>query len=299
MSVLSTYKGRIRNLSRMTRTRYLQQVEDFQRVVGVKDSYTTADVEKYLEVLEGEGKSSNYRRWCFFVLRSFYDVMRPDVDVDGHLPPGQEWPWFSRKQEKRVRPKQEEPKQPYLRLPEMQKVVETTEYPNEASDSTSRMVQVLLRIAVLTPIRRIELQRLDREDYHRPLLRIKTRKGGEARTLTLDEKTCNLLDSCLADRTDEDPALFISPLGKRISLSYLTLIFRQLLEGLGLYKPGMGWHSVRRGVATMLKKAGMDEAEIQEYGGWRSRSMVAKYVQLEPAEVEDKAKRVHPLIKRS
>jgi len=284
-TVLQTYKGRIRNLSRMTRTRYLQQVEDFQRVVGVKDSYSTEDVEKYLATLEEEGKSSNYRRWCFFVLRSFYDVM--------------DWPWFTRKQEKRLRPRAEEPKQPYLRLPEMQRVVETTEYHTEASDSKTPMVQALLRIAVLTPIRRMELQRLDREDYQRPLLRIKTRKGGEARTLTLDEKTCTLLDTCLALRKDQDPALFVSNLGRRISLPTLTLIFRQLLEGLGLYKPGMGWHSVRRGVATMLKKAGMDEAEIQEYGGWRSRGMVARYVRLEPPEVEDKAKHVHPLIKRA
>jgi len=276
-NTLQTYRGRITNLSPLTQARYLQQVQDFQRAVGVKDSYTTGDVEQYLQILQGEGKSSNYRRWVFAVLRSFYDIM--------------DWPWFTRKQEKRLRPKQEDEKRPYLRETQMGRLL-------EAIASKPEMIQAMIRIAVLRPTRRIELKQLNREDYLRPFLRIKTRKEGEPTTLSLDDQTCQLLDAYLLTRTDEEPALFISSLGRRVSLPYLTQVFRQLLEELGLYKTGLGWHGVRRGVATMLSKAGAQEGEIQVYGGWRSRQTVHRYIQLEGPEVEEKVKKIHPLIKR-
>lgn len=246
----------------------------------------------YLTVLGQEGGKPNYRRWVLSVLRSIFDAM--------------DWTWWGRKEERRIRPQAEEPETPYLKQDELGRIL-------EAIDSKPPMVQAMFRIATLTPIRRIEIQSLNREDYQRPLLRIKTRKGGEARTLTLDEKTCKLLDIYLATREgkevwfkgrllqaapDVDSALFTSSFGRRMSLVTLSWIFRNLLEELGLYKRGLGWHGVRRGVATMLHKAGISERELQQYGGWRSPTMVHRYVQLEPPEVEEKVRQKHPLIKR-
>jgi len=276
MSLLDTYVASIRGLSSSTKTRYRELLADFQRAVGQKPSYTTDDVLQYLDILEKEGAKANYRRWVFSVLRSAYDTM--------------DWPWFARKEERRIRPKAEAPKQPYLRQPQMAQIL-------EAVASKPPMIQVLARIASLRPTRRIELQALNREDYTRPHLRVKTRKGGEPTTLTLDEQTCNLLDEYLAGRQDDDPALFASTLGRRISLSSLGLIAKEVLTSAGIFERGLGWYGFRRGLTTALHKAGVTERELQEYGGWRSPFMVHRYIQLEPSEVEEKVRRRHPLIK--
>jgi len=278
MSVLERFDESIAGLSETTQQRYLQVVKGFIRAVGLKRRYRKEDVLQYLAQLEKRGCGNNHRRWVFTVLHTFYETMG--------------WDWWTRREQRRVMPKAEDPKMPYLRQPELGQVL-------EALASKPPMVQALFRIAELTPIRRIELQRLDREDYQRPYLRIKTRKGGEARTLTLDEQTCNLLEEYLAARRDVDPALFVSTLNKRIALITLTLLFRRTLVELGLYRRGLGWHGARRGVTTMLHRAGASERELQELGGWRSPFMPHRYIQLEPTEVDEKAKRIHPLIKRT
>jgi len=274
--MIDRFLSSIEGLAPSTKQRYAEVVRDFLAVVGKKNSYTREDVLKYIKVLGDEGSRGTYRGFCFTVLKTFYETM--------------EWPWWTRREERRVKPKNEEPTLLYLRKAEMEKLL-------EAIASKPPMVQALIRITTITPTRRVELHRLNREDYQPPHLYIKTAKGGLPAALALDPETLNLLDKYLNQRTDTDPALFISGKGNRISISTLSNIFREILTELNLYKRGLGWHGNRRGVTTILHKAGMSERELQEYGRWKSPFMPHKYIQLEPGEVDAKVKKVHPLIK--
>jgi integrase len=277
MSLIDAFESSIGGLSPSTRLRYRQVVENFIETVGRKRSYGKEDVLRYMAALSKKS-GGTYQAFCFSVLKTFFESNR--------------WEWWPRREEKRIKPKHDEPKMPYLKQDSIERML-------EAIDSKPPMIQALIRISVLRPTRRIELHRMNREDYTRPMLRIKTAKGGVATTLSLDEKTCNLLDEYLATRKDSEPALFISSKGKRISISALSKTFKNTLVDLGLYRKGMGWHGMRRGVTTLLFKAGLKERELQEYGGWTSPFMPHRYIQLEGTEVDEKVRQRHPLIRRT
>jgi len=275
MSLAKSFLAKVPSLSDSTKRRYAELINHFVAHVGKKPRYQREDVLIYLTVLAENGASRTYQAWCFTVLKTLFDVNA--------------WQWWTRSEERRLKPKPDEPNMPYLRLPEMQKIL-------EAVASKSPMIHAMVRIASTRPTRRIELQSFNRDDYARPYLRVKTKKGGEANTITLDEQTCNLLDEYLAGRKDEDQALFVSRHDRRVTLPLLSFIVRQILEEQGVYKRGMGWHSFRRGVTTALHKAGASERYLQEYGGWRSPTMPHRYIQLEPSEVDEKIRRIHPLL---
>jgi len=276
MSLVDSFLSAISGLTPMTRTRYRQVVQDFMHVIGSKKRYDLKDIEAYMGHLEEKKSSNTYRHFCFTVLKTFYGCFG--------------WGWWSRQEERRIKPKLDEPKMPYYKEKEMRGILESIA-------SRTPMERAIIRIICLRPTRRIELHRLNREDYAKPLLRIKTAKGGIATTLTLDNLTCNLLDQYLSEREDKDPALFVTSIG-RIQPTTLSMLVKKILVEVGAYKKGYGIHAFRRGITTALYKVGLSERELLEYGGWRTAQMVNHYIRLEPGEVDSKVKNIHPLIRR-
>ena len=273
--------------SDQTISRFRQMSTQFHVSVKHKKICIKNDVLNFLASLRDKEFSGSYLRFCWHILKGFYL--------------SNNWEWFTRDEEKRLRPKKSEPNMPFLTIDETRKIIEKAKQWGKEKGAWDIYARV--RIAARTPIRREELHRLNREHYKKPVLNIPTAKHGAKRPLTLDEETCNALDKYLEKlkrkRLGDKDALFLSTHKTRISLSELSAELQKLLKECNIYRKGLGWHGIRRGCVTMLFKAGMKEKEIKEYGGWKTSEMVGHYIQLDQSEIQDKAQKIHPIFKKN
>lgn len=252
-----------------TSYRYLRIAEDFLSYSEGKLSRD--EVMAYLG--EYSDCSSTYRRWIMIVLKGLFQAC------------GVQWP-FS----KRELPKISKPSQPYLKFEQAELLI-------KEALALSPLDYALVCVDAVTGARREELTEMLREEYSQPYLVVRTRKGGNTKTRTLDPGTCSALDTYLSQRRDSSPYLFVNTRGEQFSPQGLTERFQVLQKRCG-FKKGVGWHSIRRGVATWLYRNGMKEKEIQELIGWKTPSMVSRYIQLEAGEVEKKAEGANPMFRR-
>lgn len=65
---------------------------------------------------------------------------------------------------------------------------------------------------------------------------------------------------------------------RRLNDKSVSLIVKRLMEMIGRKPEDYGVHSLRSGAATQAALAGADDKEIMLMGGWRSRTMVDRYV---------------------
>jgi len=273
-----------------TLTRYRQAVEAFIKDVGEKKAYTKEDVLRYLGTLRDKGYSGGYLLFVWHVLKALYIL-------NG-------WGWFTPAEEKRLRPKRSEPQRPFLTVEEMKALIDLAREKAEKEGKWDTYARVL--IATQVPIRREEFRKLNLEHYNQEngVLMIPTAKHGEVAPITLNPEAKRALDNYLEKRLkmkirnrDAKKALFISKKKRRISLSELSTELQALLREAGIYRKGLGWHGLRRGITTALHKAGLSERELQTLGRWRTPTMPHTYIQLSHNEVEEKAKRIHPIFK--
>lgn len=258
-----------RGSSEGTVKRYLREAERFLEFTEGKTS--KGDLLRFL----ASKKSGTHKQWLYSLLKSFFNAI------------DKEWPL-------QKTPSKSKPKRPYFTLKETRKLLSTI---GEGMEKGIRPFnlrdQVLIHVAAITGCRRRELMDTNRKDYRDGRLYIKTAKRGEPRWRLLDPYTRELMEKYLESRKDDDPAMFVGGQG-RLSDVQLSRILKLYLKKAGVYKPRSGFHSFRRGVVTILHRRGMSEKEIQEYGGWKSPFMVHEYIQLEPLEVEEKVKELHP-----
>ena len=266
MDYLTIYQADLdfRGLSEETKYRYLRLIRLF---MDSEKDYTRQGVQAFLQSLKGRG---TYKRWCFGVLKSFFECLEIN------------WPFKSGEG-----PKLNKPLQPFLTEDECRTLLEMAQ---AESDTHFGM----FRIAAVTISRRVEISRLNVSDYDGSSIRIDTAKGGDPRVLTLDEETIKALDAISSGRGPNE-ALFRTSAGVRISPHALGAIFRKYRRRMGLPE-GTGLHAIRRGVTTLMFKGGMRETELQAFGGWKSPAMVARYVQLTPGEASMTALETNPLV---
>jgi len=260
--------------SESTIRRYMYVVRDFVEFCGGSPRFTREAVIGYISGLRERGFSGTYQKFAYAVLSRFFRALS--------VP----WPF-----EKGESPKASEPNRPYFTLEEIRAILDYVDTHANPRD------RALIRVAATVGCRRMELQRMNREDFDQENCRIyiRTGKRGKPRWRRLDPETCNALKRYLASRDDDEPALFRSRRGGRISLVELSRILRKYLVGAGIRKPGAGYHSFRRGLVTILHSRGISERELQEWMGWQTPFMPHQYIQLMPTKVEEKVTKVHPL----
>ena len=119
------------------------------------------------------------------------------------------------------------PQRPFLTYAQFQQLLELAR-PNPQH-------YAILRVMGATCARREEVVRMMVEDYARPVLRIRTAKGGEPGACTLDPETCNAIETHLRSRSRASPSLFA------ISAASLSQVFRRYVRTLDL-PPRTGLH---------------------------------------------------------
>ncbi|MEK4037258.1 tyrosine-type recombinase/integrase [Paenibacillus sp. FSL L8-0493] len=147
----------------------------------------------------------------------------------------------------------------------------------------------ILMTLLMTGIRISELVALDRLDLdvsdRKGSLVVRSGKGNKERTLPLNVEARRAIEKYLDERTDSNPALFISNRQERISIRSV----QHLME-----KHGHNAHQTRHSFITGLVRAGEDISVIQSLSGHSSADMILRYSM--PSE-EDKQKAVEHIYK--
>lgn len=273
--LLNTYEDnlRLRGLTDDSQYRYIRIAEAYLASLGEDTRSGVLSRETVMSFLRSFSETSgSYRRFVMYVVKGLFEAANV------------KWPFT-----KRDLPKMSRPSRPYFTIDEMQSLLDIAR--------PSALDYTLLRIDAVTGARREELSRMLLEDYVPPTIRVRTAKGGEERIRTLDRDTVLAVNRYLITRRSKSNALFVSRNGVPLSTQMLSKRFRRLADRAGI-KKGIGWHAIRRGVATWLFKGGMRERELQDALGWKSPAMPSQYIQLVASEVEAKIIAVHPMFAR-
>lgn len=255
-----------RGASPSTLERYAYVVEAFLGQVGKEpEDLDKEDVQRYILKLRRSGKSGNYQRFVFSVLRLLFESI--------------ERPWEFKK---RDIPKASTPVRPWFRLEEVKRLLEVAE-------KKRPLAHAIVRIPALTGCRKGELGNLKWGNYAFPKLTFKTLKHGEVVDRIIDFKTKDTLDRMMR----KTGRMF------NITGTQIGNIFRSVREEAGIDKPNAGIHALRRSLVTFLSDAGLKDPKIGAYMGWKKIStipMLDVYRQLDPNELQKEVVRLHPLI---
>jgi integrase len=250
---------------KLTISKYVGIIKNFIKIVGAKSQYTKDDVILYLSELQRRNYKDLWYR--FIIIRHFFNA-------NG-------WEW---KFERYERPKApENQSQPLFESEDQLKMLEV------ASHRGWREL-CLIRLSIVCGLRRVELWKLNRQDYQKPKLYVETAKGGEPVWRDLDEATCEALDFYLRVRRDGHEAMFVRGRGRdRLSLRQLSNVLKSIREEAGVTIEA-GFHGNRRRFVTQLDGLGWSQKEIQDYMGWKDSRTVARYIHPSSESVHAKAR---------
>lgn len=177
----------------------------------------------------------------------------------------------------------------------------------EAPTSLERTVEVglrnraMLEVLFATGMRISELCNLNRNQIDGSGRIFITGKGRKQRFIYLTPRAKQHLDSYLATRHDNCPALFIPYAGrnvakphKRISTNYLQEKIKRYREKLRINVPTSA-HSLRHGFATYLAEKGANPAALQILLGHESLNTTTRYVHASDKYAEETHRKYHPL----
>jgi len=141
-----------------------------------------------------------------------------------------------------------------------------------------------LRVSELCSLNRIDIQ----EDYFTVI-----GKGGKSRICFIDKRTRRLLNRYLAQRSDNDPALFISPLLQaRMTPGGVQELFKYARKKAGFDFP-VHPHTLRHSFATNMMINGIDLYQLSKLMGHSSIQTTSVYLHLNDKHLAEDYKKYH------
>lgn len=131
-------------------------------------------------------------------------------------------------------------------------------------------------------VRVSELCALNKDDLHDGRFTV-VGKGGRARLCFLDLRATTLLDAYLSQRTDNNPALFLSDQGKRISPGAIQETFKTIRKQTGLE---VHPHTMRHSFATNLLETNTNLYHVSQMLGHRQLNTTSAYLHVIDANLE-------------
>ena len=178
---------------------------------------------------------------------------------------------------------------PVLREAELRRLLETTERDRTYNGHRDAAI---LRLLVDTGIRRGELLGIDlaHVDLDEGLVKVDGKTG--PRVVPIGATTIRALDRYIRQRARRpdagSPALWLGRKGRLLETGLRQLV-KERSEAAGV--PGVHPHLFRHAYAHAMLANGMQETDLMEVAGWRSREMVARYAKSTRAERAIKAAR--------
>lgn len=142
----------------------------------------------------------------------------------------------------------------------------------------------IISLLYASGVRVTELCNLNISDIHNRSFTV-VGKGGYARLCFIDDRTQKLLDKYLATRTDNNPALFLSQTGVRLSATNVQLVVRLAASRAGLSK-SITPHTLRHTFATELLRSNTNMRYVQALLGHRSLQTTQMYTHIVDRDLE-------------
>jgi site-specific recombinase XerD len=142
-------------------------------------------------------------------------------------------------------------------------------------------------------LRGSELCGLDRDDVDLKALTLHVRqgKGKKERLAGIGYRTAQVIDRYLRRRGDDEPALFLSRYGDRMTFNGVRLLLQRRFGQAGLKFSGT--HAFRRGFAIAYLESGGSPEDLRVLAGWDSPSMVLRYTKATKTERALRGHRQH------
>lgn len=256
-------------LSPRTRKLYDGHIRRFSAFLGGKP-VTEETILSYLDHLDKKGRTRNYIRTCFKVLKA-------------NLP---EWP-ISREREKKIKFRIDptEIHRPVLRAEDQARMLA---WARKVGDTES---EAFLAVASIYGARSVEICSIEEGDILEggSRIRIRTKKGGETRVHLVPEEIRPVI---LRHK--------FQPVSDRRSS---TIFRRMYLNSVENQVRRIGWHSIRRSLVTELIRAKLDFNVIGSFLRWKMHAdvfeiprMIAVYDQRPFEEVDRMVFKAHPFI---
>ena len=129
-----------------------------------------------------------------------------------------------------------------------------------------------------TGLRAFELCALDLDDVD--LLQgdvvVRKGKGAKARLCVIGKRTRKAVRQYTKERTDNDPALWVTDKGERLTYWGVNQMLKRRSVRAGIQKPGL--HDFRRAFALNSLRAGMDIFSLQKLMGHADLSVMRRYL---------------------
>ncbi|MGH7611949.1 MAG: tyrosine-type recombinase/integrase [Candidatus Dormibacteria bacterium] len=243
----------------LTKRGYQTVLRKFLGHAGKLSDFTAADLKDYFAGEIEAGLSRSYCRWQYTVLKALFRHLAQPIPVERRIIPP------SRPNEINA---------PALTPEEMQALVEAAH--RELLDPLD---VALLACASVWGFRRSELATLE---VKAGLVSVTTAKTGTQRLHIIPEQLWPALQGY-----QRRPLLEVGSRFARI---------RAAAQVRG--RKGLGWHGVRRAVATGLWEAGVDGPSIEAYMGWspNTQRSSTRYFRPRPKDVDARVYQLHPYL---
>jgi integrase/recombinase XerC len=152
----------------------------------------------------------------------------------------------------------------------------------------------ILELLYSTGMRVSEIHGLNRADVDLVSQQAKVRgKGRKERIVPIGDHATLALRNYEAKRDSRDPAVFVNPRGKRLSISGIQKIVTGLLDAVAGGED-LSTHSMRHSFATHLLDAGADLRAVQELLGHASISTTQIYTHTSVERLKQVYEKAHP-----
>jgi integrase len=164
---------------------------------------------------------------------------------------------------------------PHLYKPKLPRVRETRMSDNDVdlliSNTQSPYLPSLIRLALLTAMRRSELIKLQWEDidWSKQLIHLKDTKNGESRQIPIFDKVKVILEGIEGDKGSLFP----------IKEHAVSVAFRRAVKRSGL--ENMSFHTLRHEAITRFFEMGLTIPEVASISGHKSWAMLRRYTHLQ------------------
>jgi site-specific recombinase XerD len=279
---------------------------------------TKTELEKYLERLENDGRSQDtIKNYDFYLTRFIAYIETNNITTDNcveiledykaQLLHDRNLAKSSIKTEIEVvkrflhsigfdcssvkTPKIEEAAPKYLSTEEVKKLIKAPDGIHETRD------KAIIYLLYSSGLRVGELTRLNIEDINLSdgSIQIKRGKGGKARPAFTDPITIELIKAMLDGRADDNPALFLSRTGGRLSIRSVQRIVKNAAAKSGLPGDKVTPHKLRHSFAVhhLQMEGGLNIKEIQQLLGHKSLDTTMIYTKISDNGLKQRYNDVH------
>ena len=268
----------------------MSPINKFIDTLGWKD-YDKWDVRQFLNKLEEEDYSKNYRRFCFYSIKLLFEAMDKEWDLN----PRKDLP---------KKPTKGESRTPVMTKDQVKAMIEYTILKGEPYE------EFYICCATTYGLRRGEIQAIKPRDLkfeetrddglEEDTIYIRTKKGGEKKEQWIPPEIKPILKDYDFDRKVWE-----------FDISIMNDIFDDILQNVGIEKErGMGFHSIRRALRTEMGRAlrdarekggtGLVESDIYQFLRWRTsdkeKKLLSIYDKSDTIEGDKEIFKIHPFL---